>query len=231
MSITIQNGRVFYRGQFIESSVRIDNGIIRGIGREFERDSDETFDARGNLILPGLIDVHTHLRDWDLSHKEDFNSGTRSAIAGGFTGVLDMPNSSPPVTTKQRLVERMESAKERGIFCDVGFYATPSSPEIVAELVGQGVMGIKVYMARVMEGASYSTSGELDPLLKACESSGIICSVHTEDPKHLTEFKGSTAGEHRAAHTPKAEIEAIKLLIGSAKTAQGHVHVAHISTS
>lgn len=231
MSIRISNGRVYYKGHFIESSVHIDNGIITGIGKEFEKGSEETFDATGKLVLPGFIDVHAHLRDGDLSYKEDFRSGTQSAIAGGFTAVLDMPNSEPPVNTTQRLVKRMEGAEDRGIFCDVGFYATPSSPEIVEDLVCHGAIGIKAYMAKVIEGTSYSTLDDISRLISACTSSEITCSFHAEDPKQLAEFKGLTAREHWAAHPPKAEIQAIKMLIQAAEPIKGAVHVAHISTS
>lgn len=231
LSTRIANGRVYYKGQFIESAVHIDNGLITSIGREFEKDHEETFDAGGYLVLPGLIDVHSHLRDGALSYKEDFRSGTQSAIAGGFTTVLDMPNSIPPVNSVQRLVDRIKVAEDRGIFCDVGFYATPSSPEIVEGLVNAGAIGIKAYMAKTIEGTSYSTFDEISSLINACASSKIICSVHAEDPQHLTEFKGSTAKEHWSAHPPIAEIEAIKNIIHAAKSTKGAVHVAHISTS
>jgi len=231
LSVRISNGRVYHKGQFIESSVHIDNGLITGIGREFEKDSEETFDARGYLVIPGLIDVHSHLRDGAFSYKEDFRSGTQAAIAGGFTTVLDMPNSVPPVNTVDRLLDRMKVAEDRGIFCDVGFYATPSSPEIVEGLVDAGAIGIKAYMAKVIEGTSYSTFDEISRLIDACTSSEIICSIHAEDPQHLAEFKGLTAREHSAAHPPIAEIEAIKKITRAAKSTTGAVHVAHISTS
>lgn len=75
-----------------------------------------------NLItLPGLIDIHVHLRTPGQSHKEDFNTGTSSALAGGFTQILDMPNNTFPITSAKLLLEKIEFAK-KSIVSDVGFY-------------------------------------------------------------------------------------------------------------
>ncbi|MBI2442833.1 MAG: dihydroorotase family protein [Candidatus Levybacteria bacterium] len=73
------------------------------------------------ITLPGLIDPHVHLRDPGQTEKEDFFTGTSAALAGGFTTVLDMPNNKTPITTAQRLEEKINVAREK-IVCDVGFY-------------------------------------------------------------------------------------------------------------
>lgn len=73
------------------------------------------------LTLPGLIDIHVHLRTPGQEHKEDFFTGTSAALAGGFTKILDMPNNKIPITTKQRLQDKIEIAKKQAV-CDVGFY-------------------------------------------------------------------------------------------------------------
>jgi dihydroorotase-like cyclic amidohydrolase len=71
--------------------------------------------------LPGLIDVHVHLRDPGATHKEDFSTGARAAIVGGFTTILDMPNNATPTFTLERLEEKIDEAKRVGI-CDIGFH-------------------------------------------------------------------------------------------------------------
>lgn len=73
------------------------------------------------ITLPGLIDIHVHLRTPGQEEKEDFYSGTQAAIAGGFTTILDMPNNENPITTKELLEEKIDIAKQN-IVCDVGFY-------------------------------------------------------------------------------------------------------------
>src|SRR5690349_3247669 len=99
------------------------------------------------LRLPGLIDPHVHLRDPGATHKEDFLTGTRAALAGGFTLLLDMPNNpGAPVVSPGSLQQKIEAAAAR-IVCDVGLYygATPHNAPTYREIAGQ-VFGLKVYL-------------------------------------------------------------------------------------
>ncbi len=84
------------------------------------------------LHLPGLVDVHTHLRVPGGEHKEDFASGTAAALAGGFTQILAMPNTSPPLATLDVLQSTLAIARQT-VRCDVGLYAG-ASPQHVDEL-------------------------------------------------------------------------------------------------
>src|SRR3989344_7635303 len=70
--------------------------------------------------FPGFIDVHAHLREPGATHKEDFYTGSRAAIKGGFTFVLDMPNNPLPTVTKERLEEKITLSKK--VLCPVGFH-------------------------------------------------------------------------------------------------------------
>ena len=82
-------------------------------------------EASGALLLPGLVDVHAHLREPGLTHKEDFSSGTHAAALGGVTTVLDMPTDDPWTANAERLAAKMEMASNR-IHVDVGFQAVLS---------------------------------------------------------------------------------------------------------
>jgi dihydroorotase len=99
-----------------------------------------------NLTLPGLVDVHTHLRVPGGVHKEDFTSGTAAALAGGVTTVLAMPNTSPPLSTPELLRETRQTAG-RGILCDVGLFAgaNPSQMDRLAPCAPYAV-GLKIYL-------------------------------------------------------------------------------------
>ena len=98
------------------------------------------------LRLPGLIDVHTHMRDPGQTHKEDWSTGTAAALAGGFTTVLAMPNTSPPLTDA-RLLDDTLAAAGRGARCDYGQYAaaTDDNAGTVAALAPRTV-GLKMYL-------------------------------------------------------------------------------------
>src|SRR5512142_2857408 len=98
------------------------------------------------LRLPGLIDPHVHMREPGATHKEDWDSGTAAALAGGFTSVLAMPNTRPPITDADTLalVEQAAAAKAR---CDYGLYlgAGPDNPQAAAGLARRAA-GLKMYL-------------------------------------------------------------------------------------
>lgn len=98
------------------------------------------------ITLPGLIDTHVHLREPGATQKEDFETGTKAAIAGGYTAVLDMPNNPEPTISPQALDKKVQLATGR-IYCDVGFHfgATLDSTQYFKQ-VKDKVFGLKVYM-------------------------------------------------------------------------------------
>jgi carbamoyl-phosphate synthase/aspartate carbamoyltransferase/dihydroorotase len=98
------------------------------------------------IKLPGLIDVHVHLRDPGQTYKEDFFTGTSAALAGGFTTILDMPNNKIPITTFKTLNEKIELARKKTV-CDIGFYAG-SLGDNLEELMKMEpyVFGLKLYL-------------------------------------------------------------------------------------
>jgi dihydroorotase-like cyclic amidohydrolase len=98
------------------------------------------------MQLPGLIDPHVHLREPGATHKEDWDSGTAAALAGGFTVVLGMPNTRPPVTDAASLQEALRLAR-RNARCDYAQYlgAGPDNLELLPPLAGQAA-GLKMYL-------------------------------------------------------------------------------------
>ena len=98
------------------------------------------------ITLPGLIDPHVHLRTPGQEHKEDFYTGTSSALAGGFTMVVDMPNNKIPITTERTLVEKIKIA-EKSVLCDTGFYFGSLGDNLDEfKKVFRKVIGLKLYL-------------------------------------------------------------------------------------
>lgn len=98
------------------------------------------------IALPGLIDPHVHLRDLGQEEKEDFYTGTAAALSGGYTTVLDMPNNKTPITTAERLNEKIAIAGQK-IVCDVGFYfGSQGDPLQEFAKVQDKVFGLKLYL-------------------------------------------------------------------------------------
>lgn len=98
------------------------------------------------ISLPGLIDVHVHLRDPGQTEKEDFFTGTSAALVGGFVSVIDMPNNKLPITTLARLKEKIKSAQEKAV-CSIGFYAGSLGDNLdQLKLMEPYVKGLKLYL-------------------------------------------------------------------------------------
>ncbi len=99
-----------------------------------------------NLKLPGLVDVHTHMRVPGGEHKEDFKSGTAAALAGGITTVLAMPNTSPPLSTPETVQQARQQAQQ-DIYCDVGLFAgaSPQQIDLLPQLAPHTI-GLKIYL-------------------------------------------------------------------------------------
>lgn len=98
------------------------------------------------ITLPGLIDPHVHFRTPGQTHKEDFTSGTKAAIAGGFTAVIDMPNNKIPITSYRLLNEKIKIA-EKQILCDVGFHFGSLGDDLSEfAKVKKEVFGLKLYL-------------------------------------------------------------------------------------
>ena len=97
------------------------------------------------MKLPGLIDIHVHLRDPGQTHKEDFFTGTSAALAGGFVTVIDMPNNKIPIITIDLLKGKIKEAKKK-VVCDIGFYAGTLGNNLEQLSVMEPyVFGLKLY--------------------------------------------------------------------------------------
>ena len=114
MRLLIQNGHVLdpLTGLDDISDVLVDGTKIVKVAKEIQDAADETIDASGCYVMPGLIDLHVHLRDPGLTHKETLETGGRAAARGGVTTVCAMPNTKPITDTKEMVEELHKRAAE-----------------------------------------------------------------------------------------------------------------------
>jgi dihydroorotase-like cyclic amidohydrolase len=139
------------------------------------------------ITLPGLIDIHVHLRDPGQTHKEDFASAGGAALAGGYTAVFDMPNNALPITTAARLKDKLAIA-EKAIRCDVGFYFGSLGDNLdVFEQIIEQVAGLKIYL-NVTTGNYKIDTAKLIDIYKAWPGSKPIL-LHAEDDVSDLVFK------------------------------------------
>lgn len=99
MKTLIKNGRVIDPSQNIDAimDLLVEDGVIKEVAAEIKAAADEVYDADGLIVAPGLVDVHTHLREPGLEAKEDIVTGTMAAAAGGVTTIACMPNTKPVI--------------------------------------------------------------------------------------------------------------------------------------
>lgn len=141
--ISIENGRVYTKGKLVSKNILIVDGRIKNVTNERIR-ADERVNAKGMIVLPGIIDPHVHFREPGLTHKEDFRTGSFAAAAGGVTSVLDMPNTKPPTLTNDLLSEKRELAKKSVV--NFGFHFGSSTENIREIKKAKRIPSVKIFM-------------------------------------------------------------------------------------
>src|ERR1700756_1742781 len=163
--------------------IAVRGGRIAELG-PFEGDAADVIDCKGLHILPGVIDTQVHFREPGLTHKEDLESGSRSAVLGGVTAVFEMPNTKPATTSAQALADKVARATGR-MLCDFAFFvgATRDNVDELPELEAlPGAAGIKVFMG--------SSTGDLlvddeETLARILAKIRRRASFHAEDEARL----------------------------------------------
>ncbi|HEY3346859.1 MAG TPA: amidohydrolase family protein, partial [Nitrospirota bacterium] len=150
MSILIKGGRVIDPASGTDEilDIYIEDGKIAGVGKGISAPEDaEIIDAAGKLVTPGLIDIHTHLREPGFEYKEDITSGTRAAAAGGFTTICCMPNTSPVNDSRAVTEFILRRADEAGNcrVIPIGAITKKSAGEELAEMGDMAEAGAKAF--------------------------------------------------------------------------------------
>ncbi|MBC7130059.1 dihydroorotase family protein [Candidatus Bathyarchaeota archaeon] len=238
VDLLLKDVKAFLKGDILECCIAIEGGKILQIGKEPNMPlADEIISLKGLLVLPGLIDVHVHLRDEGKSYKEDFHSGTAAAAAGGVTTVLDMPNNNPITMSAEALKRRMEKAKGK-ILVNVGFYSEfPEKLSEIDRIIREGVIGFKLFMGTKMGGLNIDDDSAIRKAL-ARTASKVPIAVHAEDRKILEAAERRLKLQGRSdieafilAHPEEAEVKAVKRIISLAKDIGCRLHLCHLSTS
>lgn len=120
-------------GQETIKDILIENGTITKIDENISVPESEVLDAAGKYVLPGIVDVHTHMRDPGLTHKEDFTTGSMACARGGVTTFIDMPNTIPVTVTKEALAQKKTMMKGR-VYVDYGFHFGGSKKDNSSEI-------------------------------------------------------------------------------------------------
>jgi len=234
----LTNAKAYWRNSIVDCSIAVEGGRIYKIGKETQMPkADEKTNLGNLLVLPGLIDVHVHLRDEGKSYKEDFYTGTAAAAAGGFTTVLDMPNNAPVTMSTETLRNRMQIAA-RKILVNVGFYSEfPADLNEVQDIVAEGATAFKLFMASQVGGLNIDDNRALKEAFTKTGESGVPVAVHAEDKAFLTaneeklkQAKRNDTAAFLKAHTEEVELKAVERLLKVTAETSAHLHFCHVTT-
>jgi dihydroorotase len=211
----------------VRGDILMEGETIKEIKKDIAPRGEETMNLKGAVVIPGLVDCHVHMRDFEEKKKETFRTGSRAALAGGVTTFLDMPNSNPPVVDGETFARRVEAASRQSL-CDFGINYGLTGESL--DRMGQArPASLKVYM-----------DGGLGPVdqdtMKRAVESGWRVAFHAEDGemirRNLEYLKGEEKGDfllHGDLREPKAELWAVKTVCQLSKVMERPVHICHIS--
>ena len=235
MKTLIKNGQINTRKNMTTpAEIWIEDGRIKAIGTGFsEAEFDEVFDAKGQLITPGLVDVHVHLREPGFTYKETIEAGTRSAARGGFTTVCAMPNLNPVPDTAEKLKQVYDIIRKDAVV-KVLQYAPITQNLRSEKLVDQEALIEEGAFAFTNDGVGVQTAGTMYLAMKEAAKNNKALVAHTEDESLL--FGGVMHAGKKAEElglpgilsvTESSQIARDLLL---AEATGVHYHVCHVST-
>jgi len=236
MNLLIKNGRVIDPSQGVDEALDllVEGGLIKETGKNLTAPSGvEVLDAAGKYVVPGLVDMHVHLRDPGLEYKEDIISGSQAAVAGGFTSIACMPNTQPVIDNKTVAGYIIAKARAAGL-CNVfpvGALTAGSKGEFLAEMgelkeagcVAVSDDGKPVCNAEMMRRALEYARGMDIPVITHAEELALVgAGVMNE---------GFTSTELGLKGIPRvAEDIAVARDVMLAEYTNSPVHIAHVST-
>ncbi|ESS08527.1 MAG: dihydroorotase [uncultured archaeon A07HN63] len=202
-------------------------------------DSDEeVVDADGTLLLPGAIDAHVHFREPGFSHKETWETGTRSAAAGGVTTVIDMPNTSPPTATGDAFDAKADAASAACI--DYGLNGGVTGDWDPDSLFDRPLCALGEVFLADSTGDLGVAPADFEAAVDRAVAEDVIVTVHAEDETLFDESArdGDAGGRGRDANadlwsayrTADAEAAAVEYATDVGDETGADIHIAHAST-
>ncbi|WP_151735816.1 dihydroorotase [Paenibacillus tengchongensis] len=236
MTVIIRNASVLGKaGELERKHIVVEDGVITAIKDQLDaaEEAGELIEAEGKLLIPGLIDMHVHLREPGFEHKETIETGSRSAAKGGFTTIACMPNTRP-VTDSPEIVELVKRKAEEAGLVKVLPYAAITKNELGRELTDFAALkaagaigftddGVGVQSAQMMKDAMRIAAGLDMPVIAHCEDNSLVEGAPVAE--------GTFADKHGLKGIPN-ESEAIHVGrdILLAEATGVHYHVCHVST-
>ena len=237
----IKNARIVNEGETFEGSVIIAGENIVEVLKGTQAPSipyNETIDANGYYLIPGVIDDHVHFRDPGLTHKADIHTESMAAAAGGVTSYMDMPNTNPQTTTLEALEEKFKNAETKSVV-NYSFYfgATNNNANLLPLLDKTHVCGVKLFMG---SSTGNMLVDRMETLKNIFANAGMLIATHCEDQNIISAntaaYKEKYGDDpdvkyHPEIRNEEACYQSSALAVQMAKETGARLHIMHISTA
>lgn len=231
--VVLHGGALVNQDGVAERDIGVIDGKIAEIGQLSNFDAAEKINCRGLHILPGVIDTQVHFREPGMPHKEDLESGSRSAVLGGVTAVFEMPNTDPLTSTPEALADKVRRGRNR-MHCDFAFWVggTHENARSLAELERlPGAAGVKVFMGSSTGSLLIADDAGIAEVLSHTRRR---VAFHSEDEDRLIERKHLRRDGDPSSHPIWRDVEtavkSTRRLIKIAQDKGALIHVLHVTT-
>lgn len=219
-------------GETVRTDVLLEGGKITRVGAPRGTRAEEVVDAAGLHLLPGAIDDQVHFREPGLTHKEDLHTGSLACAKGGVTTFLEMPNTRPATTTRERLEEKLALAATKCVV-SYGFYVGATLDNLAELQRAERTPGIKIFIG--------SSTGDLlvddqEALERIFAETTLPITAHCEDETTVRTNAtalggGRTVADHSRIRDHRAAEIATRRAIDLAVRHRHRFHVLHVSTA
>ena len=217
--------------------IGINNGKINEISKQPLK-ADEEIDLSGKIALPGLIDPHIHFRDPGLTYKESFKTGSFAAAHGGFTCILDMPNTIPPTNTAKSFIEKKKIGEKKSII-DFGLHGGINALEELEKIAKLNPASFKIFMDFYEDSEIEEIFKNISEINKESKDKHLI-TLHSENKaiieentnklKNLASPERDDPINYSYARPTESEIISVDYGISLAQKYSVPIHVCHLST-
>ncbi|MBT3261595.1 amidohydrolase family protein, partial [bacterium] len=217
-SILIKDIEIIFERDTQIGDLYLQNGQVKAFDWHLNFPAELVLKGKGLTAIPGCIDTHVHLRDFDLKDKEDFNTGTRAAAAGGFTTVFDMPNTQPPTISLDALAQKRQKAAAHCLV-NYGFYLGATKNNLTELNKAQNIPGLKIFMGSSTGNLLLDQESDLQNIFKNTDK---LILVHAEDEQIIMENTRKYMCEqdvsvHAKIRSREAELKAVQKAVKLAK--------------
>ncbi|MFC1810601.1 dihydroorotase family protein [Patescibacteria group bacterium] len=235
MKTLFKNAQIVSSDKIVTKDVLVHDRVIEKIANTIDTGADHEYDLTGKYLIPGCIDAHVHFRTPGYEKKEDWASGSKAALAGGFTTVFDMPNTKPKTTTIKALQAKRDIIRGDTLV-NFGLFFGAQLDNLHECEKAQGIVGFKVYMGATTGHMIQEEMDRSEELLEHMfKNFNNIVAVHAEDESlmkdHADTYKGDHTPEvHSLIRSDEIAFTAARKAIHLAKKYEGRMHLCHMST-